>query len=1816
MHNFTYGSRIQYVTFLIALFLTLTSGYSVEKEVAINVSVNETKPTCSDASDGSIDITVSGGTAPYNYVWEGPNGYSSTEEDISNITPGNYTVTVSDNNSSTTEQINLSFQDNIPPTVITRNITVQLDDSGNATITATDIDNGSNDACGIQSVSVSPSSFTCDNIGANTVTLTVTDNNGNVSTKTETVTVEDNIAPTISCINDKTKSASEGICDYIVQGTEFDPISTDDNCEVASVTNDFNSSSTLDGAQIPNGTTIVWTITDTSSNTNTCSFTVTVNDTQAPAMPQLDPITSECTITVTPPTTIDNCDGELTATTGDDLTFQESGSVFWSFTDAAGNKTGPIEQSIIIDDTVAPIPVAGSLARQTINGCEISSISDLNIPTATDNCAGEVQGTLGADFEFPFIFTGVRTITWQYWDENENLTTQEQEIEMVAVEINGGSISGIYESVEYESQIDFSSCGEAISVNLELTGEIGNIIQWEKFAENEGSWVPINDNDNFYTASFAVGALESTKYRVLIQEGTCINYSDIFYIRALPTATAPTVTNLDPDNIYCLGESMNLRATSNHIVPGEAIPGGGGDFNLGQLNTQDPDGWLVDGEAGGFTAGGDAKKPRNWSGTNNHEFGGIEYDSQEGKFAIAQGNFSDPKYAGANPTIFESPIIDLSDALSAYLKFDQAYRFSNGDTAKIEISIDGGTSYQSLEILHLPGDGDQNWHDDNIDNPDKRGTSTETEYYFNTDDTSINLENYLGEERVRIRWVFEGTSDESVWVMDNISLEEETYVPTEIEWTIGIGDPDENPIATGETEADYSWVTNIPGYHQFGGTSLVNSCRTYTEEGTDLIDIYVSSAYPGEDIIYTPEECGNNLIQLNAYDNSKSANQNAAKGAFPSIPENCTACDNPGSGSIGTWTSTRQDGECGEGAFSDINDPDATFSGGAGTYILTWTVDGCSQEITVTITDCKYVNFDGVNDYIDFQDSYDLEGAFSLEVWVKPNSTTGTQTVFSKRDAESSGSGYDLSIKAGIVSFNWNGTGSIASPHQIAADRWYHLALTHSAEGEYRLYIDGILMKSIAGGAPGSNEYRALLGAMDRASSNIPSNHYNGWIEELRIWKKKLNTDQLHLIMNQRINKVGSNEVTGEILPITVANLSWSNLLGYYRLDDISCGYVNPFSVDGTTYVGVPGRLINITTPQDFTAPLPYISNSNGSWRDANTWLHSNVWDPPNSEGIDNQDINWNIAITSHDIFSTPQDIYMLGLLSQSGELLMEGSVASETGNGLTITHYLKLDGTINLEGESQLVQTEGSILDEASAGYLDRDQQGTENSFNYNYWTSPVSLIQTANNSGYKISEVLLDGTDPLQPKVINFNYNHTWADGSYTGAKRISSYWLHTFKGTADNYFEWHQFEETELLSPGIGYSMKGTKGYVPLNNKQNYTFRGKPNNGDITVSVGTDQNLLTGNPYPSAIDAYQFIDDNAIVDKNFNGSIYFWDHFGKEDTHYLEEYVGGYAVMNKSGSVSSASSIDSRINNNNTSNDEKPGQYIPVGQAFFINTIGATNPQSITYKNKYRAFVPESTDDSHFHMQEDLNPKKTKENKSYKTDTRYKIRLKFESPKGYHRQILVAADANTSKGFDLGYDAPLIENNVEDMYWMIGDTEFVIQGVPNFNLDQVLPIGIKISEPGEFTIKIDELENIRSDFKIYLKDLKTEEYFNISEKPYTTTTEETGYFNDRYEVVFREPFIAIPEEEEKDLIEDPALSLQYYKDTDEIALLNPDRMAVDFVELYSISGQKIKSFRDIPTRESILLSIEQKLSSAVYIVKVYSGAKIYSEKVIITK
>ena len=189
-------------------------------------------------------------------------------------------------------QATVTVEDNVAPDAACQDITVELDADGAATITADQIDDGSWDACGIESITVAPSEFDCGDTGANTVVLTVTDVNANVSTCAATVTVEDNIDPEITCPADVTL---ECVADTSVEANGEAEAS--DNCPGVAVTSSDDVTDECGGTKRIART---WTATDASANSVTCVQTITVVDTTLPDITCPASVTLECPADTTP----------------------------------------------------------------------------------------------------------------------------------------------------------------------------------------------------------------------------------------------------------------------------------------------------------------------------------------------------------------------------------------------------------------------------------------------------------------------------------------------------------------------------------------------------------------------------------------------------------------------------------------------------------------------------------------------------------------------------------------------------------------------------------------------------------------------------------------------------------------------------------------------------------------------------------------------------------------------------------------------------------------------------------------------------------------------------------------------------------------------------------------------------------------------------------------------------------------------------------------------------------------------------------------------------------------------------------------------------------------------------------------------------------------------------------------------------------------------------------------------------------------------------------------------------------------------------
>ncbi|MGE5521139.1 MAG: T9SS type A sorting domain-containing protein, partial [Candidatus Dadabacteria bacterium] len=251
---------------------------------------------------GSVNLQANAATS---YVWS----EGSTTQFIQVSQGGSYSVTITDENgcTATSQPLTITVQDVTAPVVHTKNITVSLDASGSAVVTAADVNDGSTDDCFIEATgyNLSKSTFNCSNIGANTVTLTITDASGNVASATAIVTVEDHIKPVVVTKNvsvylDANGSASIGASD-IDNGSN-------DNCSIASMSLNKTQFSCADlGAN-----TVTLTITDANGNVNSGSAVVTVVDNSTPVITYCPTLPVQCynpsgTYSIPVLTATDNC---------------------------------------------------------------------------------------------------------------------------------------------------------------------------------------------------------------------------------------------------------------------------------------------------------------------------------------------------------------------------------------------------------------------------------------------------------------------------------------------------------------------------------------------------------------------------------------------------------------------------------------------------------------------------------------------------------------------------------------------------------------------------------------------------------------------------------------------------------------------------------------------------------------------------------------------------------------------------------------------------------------------------------------------------------------------------------------------------------------------------------------------------------------------------------------------------------------------------------------------------------------------------------------------------------------------------------------------------------------------------------------------------------------------------------------------------------------------------------------------------------------------------------------------------------------------
>jgi len=870
-----------------------------------------------------------------------------------------------------------------------------------------------------------------------------------------------------------------------------------------------------------------------------------------------------------------------------------------------------------------------------------------------------------------------------------------------------------------------------------------------------------------------------------------------------------------------------------------------------------------------------------------------------------------------------------------------------------------------------------------------------------------------------------------------------------------------------------------------------------------------------------------------------------------------------------------------------------------------------SEALDATISTACYIptsiNFDGVDDFTATKSFLSGTQDVTLMAWVKRDPSISTQGYIAGEEL------FNITIDAsGIAQANLI-TNSSSTNYQTNSTStlekgiWYHLTAVYSGTHQtLKLYVNGAL-ESTNTSVPSSTLSTEAKFAKQHFSiggnDTDDIDYFFGAIDEVRAFNLALTEDQIQQMVYQEIENIG-DKVTGTIIPKSVEDsatnttIPWNNLQVYYNMATVNDGKtidVSNYSRDLILY--------NITTAQEQSAPMPYQTKANGQWNAAETWLHGDVWD------ITNQDSNkdWSIVNIKNKVTSNKNHNNLGFIVDTNAQFVLEDSHA------LVNSSYLELNGIIDLLDDSQLIQTTESDLVTSNTGKILRRQEGHSNAYRYNYWGSPVgtptatSLIEDSantnnpNNSSFKLKD-LKDASENI--------FQFTSANNQ-TG--KISTRWTYTFLNGI-TYNDWFGITQETEIAPGVGYTQKGTGN---TGDTQQYIFEGRPNNGTIYISAtdvpgdsaNESENAVTltttliGNPYPSSLDTFQFIDDNQSV---ISGTLYVWEQWAG-NSHVLNDYQGGYATINKTGSLVAYQFIGIEGENDEDIEGVKiPTQYLPVGQGFMTEIVENGN---IIFNNKQRVFKTETANESIF-LRTSTNSSDT-ENTTDEDAIMKLLKLNFTLPNNVQREIAIGFSDITTDGFDYGYDGKMFELQANDLYTRLNDENMSIQAFKMFNDYTQIPLVYSASEANNFSISASLIQNFNPEQAIYLKDASSETYFDLRTLENYSFSTEAGTFSDRFSIVFREDSVL---NTGTDLL--LKNTLIYVNSKEKKLYAKNFNVTAKSIQLFNTLGQSVLSQNNVNAQTLSNTGIDvSKLSAGTYIVQLHTkDNNMVSKKVVI--
>jgi len=505
-------------------------------------------------------------------------------------------------------------------------------------------------------------------------------------------------------------------------------------------------------------------------------------------------------------------------------------------------------------------------------------------------------------------------------------------------------------------------------------------------------------------------------------------------------------------------------------------------------------------------------------------------------------------------------------------------------------------------------------------------------------------------------------------------------------------------------------------------------------------------------------------------------------------------------------------------------------------------------------------------------------------------------------------------------------------------------------------------------------------------------------------------------------------------------------------------------------------------------------------------------------------------------------DVEITDLIVETG-----GKVIVFPNATLTVINGIVNDGLISVRKKGSLVQVNDAATNTGSGIFRATVAINT----------IPVNAINPAQSSRYTYF------SSPVQGKTLNVFNN--WAEmGS-----------LYNFDASIQN---WQSKTSATTMAKGIGYIVRNKElaSSYPFDGstlaKGLTQFTGTFNNGISTHALtfnagGTDDDsTLLGNPYPSAISTAQIFTDNTSV-----GALHFWRHAqgADADGNFNESYAVRTSILSTFGAP---------IN-------------ISTGQGFFAEASASGN---LVFKNNMRI----SGNNNTF-----LRP--TPQN----LDIAW---FNITTATGVEAQVAIGFIPTCTDGFDNQHDAHNIDSgSYLQMYTNgVGNNaqNLVIQArAPLSDTDSVIPLGFDMDNPSitNLTISLDHYENFDG-YDMYLRDLQENILHDIKQGDYNFTVNQTGSFNNRFEILFNKNVASINE----NLISNNNLIISN-QENNIIKVRMSDKNIINKLEAYDILGKLI--INKTPKMNSFEIETSVKSGTILFIKASLDNGQIISKKFI---